>query len=171
MPEKKAGKAVAPMSRAKAFVSIFRKPIYVAVALAAAAAYYSLFYLVIKSSSGIFFPLVPVYVIYALIATSALVFAIGIHSAARAYRAYRKAYSGAACSVTGTAISVAGSLVASCGCDSPILFPFVMSLGFDSLQALAFVSTIAKYNLPIFLGLIAVNLFLIYYQLGIKAVR
>ncbi|MEM3212296.1 MAG: hypothetical protein QXR85_03235 [Candidatus Micrarchaeaceae archaeon] len=167
MPEKRAGKAVASMSRAKAFVSIFRKPVYVAVALAAAIVYYFVFYLLIKSSSGIFLITLPIYVVYILIATSALVFAIGISGIVRAYK---RAYSGAACSVTGTVIPVIGSLVASCGCESPILFPFVMSLGFTSLQALAFVSAIAKYNLPIFLVLIAINLFLIYYQLGIRAV-
>ncbi|MGC8676419.1 MAG: hypothetical protein ACP5T3_02810 [Candidatus Micrarchaeia archaeon] len=153
--------------RMAAFARILTKPAYAAVALAAATLYYLLFYFLIKGSTDVFFITLPMYLIYALVATGALAFTIGMAGAVHAYKRRRaSASSGIACSVTSTITPLIGGVVASCGCESPVVFPFIIGLGFSSLQALAFVSLLAKYNTYIVLAMIAINLFLIYYQLG-----
>ena len=149
-----------------AFAKILSRPAYAAVAVVAATLYYLVFYFLIKGSTDLFFITLPLYLVYALVATSALAFTVGMAGAVHAYKRRRaSASSGIACSVS-TITPIIGGVVASCGCESPAVFPFIMGMGFSSLQALAFVSLLARYNTYIVLAMIAINLFLIYYQLG-----
>ncbi|MGC8671694.1 MAG: hypothetical protein ACP5TJ_02270 [Candidatus Micrarchaeia archaeon] len=154
-------------SRLAIFVNIFKKPVYMSAAVVSALAYYFLFYISVKSSTDLFFITLPIYLLFSLVVSSALVFVVGIFGIVRAYK-YKKAFtsSGIACSLTGTIAPIISGIVAGCGCETTFIFPFIVSLGFSSIQAIAFVTLLTKYNVYIVLVMIAINLFLIYYQLG-----
>lgn len=140
---------------------IFKSPAYIATAIAGAAAYYFLFYLFAKLNAGLFLVTVPMYLIYLLVATGAITLTIGIYGVA----AYRRSSQIATCSVS-TLTPIVGGLVVSCGCGSALLTPFLLTLGFNALQAVAISTTLARYNSLLVTSLIIINLLLVYYQLG-----
>ncbi len=147
--------------RLKILADIFRSPVYIAIAAVGSVAYYFLFYFFTKLNAGLFLVTVPMYLIYLLIATGAATLAVGVYGIV----AYKRSSNVAACSVT-TLTPIVGGLVVSCGCGSAVLTPFLLTLGFNALQAVAISTTLARYNVLLVISLILINLLLLYYQLG-----
>ncbi len=153
------------VSRIAVLLDIFRKPGYWAIFLISGILYYFVFYLIAKANAGIFLVTVPMYLVLVLVASAALTLVVSIYGLFGAYRQMKKA----TCTISASAsalIPAIGGIAASCGCESGLLMPFLLSLGFDAVQAFSFSRALAAYNMLVFAILIAINLFLVYFQLG-----
>ncbi len=154
--------------RAKALKKVFSKPLYISIAIAAFIAYYLFYnYLIRLSSYGIFITTVPMYLVGLLIATSAILLSLSVFGIVESRRR-RKLLSKSA--IPSSAISVAmpsvGGLVASCGCETPILGSILYPLGLNFMVVGNVISFISRYNFALLGGFIMINLIMIFYQLG-----
>ena len=155
-------------SRAHILKRVFTKPAYIAIAVAAFIAY-NLFYnyLIKLSSYEIFITTVPMYMVDTLIATSAILLSLSVFGIMQSRRR-RKSISKSA--IPSSAISVAmpsvGGLVASCGCETPILGSILYPLGLNFIAVGNVISFISRYNFTLLGIFIAINIMLIFYQSG-----
>lgn len=150
-------------NRAKRLVAIVTKPIYLAVLIVAAIIYYYVFYYLITSSNyGLFLLTIPVYLLYALVITSALLLTIAVSSIHGGIK-YGRAITG---SVSGSIILLAGGTIASCACTVPIFVSLLYILGATVADVTLINFYISTYQLYILGALILANLALIYHYLG-----
>jgi len=75
-------------------------------------------------------------------------------------------YAGGAYSVI---VSLLGSLFVSCGCQAPLLATLLYFIGLNAVEASYLYSFFASYNAFILLAFIIINIFLIYYYLGMAS--
>ena len=143
--------------------AVIASPACVLVALLLAVAYYLLFFgTVTYENKGMFLATVPGYLIGTLIFTGAALLAVSAFEVLRSFRIASATSSGA----IGVLTSSCGSLIAGCGCYSPILSSALYAVGFGTIQVSEVISTLADYQAWIIVIFAAVNLALIYYQLG-----
>ncbi len=150
-------------SRAKRLVAIVTKPAYLAVLIVAAIIYYYVFYYLITSSNyGLFLLTVPIYVLYSLVLTSALLLTIAVSSIHGGIK-HGRAITG---SVSGSIILLAGGTIASCACTVPIFVSLLYVLGATVADVTLINFYISTYQLYILVVLILANITLIYNYLG-----
>ncbi|MGC9204764.1 MAG: hypothetical protein ACP5FN_00580 [Candidatus Micrarchaeia archaeon] len=136
---------------------------YIAETVVGAAIYY-LFYITVVGSQGIFlFITTPIYLIYLLIITSAILLTIATFVIRKSAKAIRSAYAGGAYSLLA---SVFGGLIASCGCEMPFFTAFLYLIGLNALEITGFISFVNSYKIYIVSAFIIANVFLSYYYLG-----
>ena len=137
---------------------ILSRPAYIALAAASALLYYSLFYFVILHSNlGVFIPVVPMYLVYAVAATSAALLCIAVYSAME-----RRSHSSGAAARAGTASAVAPvltSLVSSCSCSYSAIGVFLSYIGVGGAFGISVV--IGEYATYIIAALLVINLALV----------
>src|SRR5579872_6496239 len=123
--------------------------------------YYLLFFRLIATSNyGIISVTVPYYLTFLLVWTAALVFSFSILSLWRNRLLIRTARDGSK-GIIGSLTVILGGLSAGCSCQAPIIYSLLYFLGFNSILASSFVAILDKYQIPIFGGLVILNLFLI----------
>ena len=143
---------------------IFSDAKYLLLTLASSAAFFYLFrYMIAANNHGIFLVLLPIYVIYALVATSGILFSISIFTMSYSI-ASRKL--GAIGGLEGVIAPSIGGLVASCACTFPLLESVLLFLGVNTFDAIGIVSAIDSYQVWIISAMILINLGMIYYYLG-----
>lgn len=150
--------------RANAFSRIFSHPFYILLAIASSIAFYYLFHCLVTSSNyGIFIYTTSIYLIYALMATSGILFSISVFAVLHSI-ASRKAE--AASGIVSMLMPSLGGVIASCACTFPIIASFLLFIGVNTFEAAGIVSLIGAYQAWIMIAMIAVNLAIIYYYLG-----
>ncbi len=143
---------------------IFRHPAYIAIAaLSSVLLFYFFKYLIAANNHGIFLLLIPIYIVYALVATSGILLAISLFAIAHSVAARRL---GAAGGVSGILLPSLGGLIASCGCTFPLLESVLLFFGVNTFEAIGIVSVVNDYQVPILTAMILANLVMIYYYLG-----
>ncbi|MGI0100780.1 MAG: hypothetical protein ACREBH_03650 [Candidatus Micrarchaeaceae archaeon] len=137
------------------------KPKYVALNIAIAIVYYfAVSYLLKLQQEGVPITSVPLYLVYALIATSSITLTIAIYSAANTRRNEAKVSATSASVLT----TIGGGIFAGCGCQAAILFN-VIAFSAGTGEA-ASISIIASENAPyIFAAMIVINLLITAYYL------
>jgi hypothetical protein len=147
------------------FKQVYR-PKYIILNIAVAVIYYFiLVYLIRYQNYGILIITVPAWLIYALVATSSIVFTIGIYSAAKSFRKG----AGASASTFGTAITLFTGIIVGCGCSSPILYSIAI-FGLSIAEVSIVAAFIARYSIAIISAILAINIILIlYYSLKISS--
>lgn len=137
---------------------------YLLLALASSAAFFYLFrYLIASNNHGIFLVLMPIYIIYALVATSGILFSISVFTMLSSIASRRI---GAIGGIEGVIAPSIGGLVASCACTFPLLESVLLFLGVNTFDAIGIVSAIDGYQVWIISAMTLINLGLIYYYLG-----
>ncbi|MDE1874196.1 MAG: hypothetical protein KGI04_03710 [Candidatus Micrarchaeota archaeon] len=150
--------------RLDVFKRIFTSPFYILVAIVAIVAYYALFsYLIISSNKGIFLVTAPIYLVYALILSAAVLLATSVYAVSVSIRAR---YAGAEGSALSIITSSFGGLIIGCNCYAPIFASMLYAIGFGSLQVSSAISFLGVYQVWLVALLVAANLIFIYYQLG-----
>lgn len=148
------------MSLADSVINIYR-PKYIALNIAIAVVYYFFIeYMLSIQQRGITITAVPIWLIYALVATSSVTFTIAIYSITNTRRNKAKV------SATSTSVitTFIGGVLAGCSCQAAILFN-VLAILVGAGEATA-INTIVGENAPIiFLAMIILNLFVIGYYL------
>ena len=143
---------------------IFRHPAYIAIAAASSILFFYLFrYLIAINNHGIFLILIPIYIVYALVLTSGILFSISAFAIAHSIASSRLGEIGG---IEGILIPSLGGLVASCGCAFPLLESIFLFFGINAFEAVGIVSVINSYQIWILAAMILVNLATIYYYLG-----
>ncbi len=149
--------------RLKKLKTVLTRPTYLAVLAITAIIYYYIFYYIITSSNyGLFLLTIPVYLLYALVITSALLFTVAI-SSIHGHVKYARAISG---SVSGSIIVLAGGTVASCACTIPVFVSLLYIFGASVADVTLVNFYISTYQLYIMAALIIVNVALTYNYLG-----
>lgn len=143
---------------------IFSDAKYLLLTLASSAAFFYLFrYMIAANNHGIFLVLLPIYVIYALVATSGILFSISIFTMSYSISSRKL---GAIGGLEGVIAPSIGGLVASCACTFPLLESVLLFLGVNTFDAIGIVSAIDSYQVWIISAMILINLGMIYYYLG-----
>ncbi len=160
----KAKTATGPvMRRVNTAIRIFSHPLYLSIAVLSAIAFFYIFYYLISlSANGAFLILIPIYMIYALVITSGILFSISafaiIHSISKR--------AGAASGVASALLPAVGGFVVSCGCTFPLLASIFIFLGINTFEAVGIISLIGGYQAEIISAMILANLLMIIYYLG-----
>ena len=150
--------------RAHAFAVVFSRKLYIAIAAAGSLLFYYLFYyLVAAENYGAFILFIPVYLLYALVLTSGVLFAISVFTVANSIASRRLGVEG---SIVGVLMPSIGGMVASCACAFPIMTSVLLFFGVNTLEAAGIISIVNSYQSWIMLAMIAANLAMIYYYLG-----
>lgn len=143
---------------------ILSTPFSIALFIASGIGYYLLIdYIILASSKGLALVTAPLYMIYIVAITSALLLTVSVYSIRLSLRYELQGISEGTASVLTTFI---GSLISSCGCSAPILAVILYSIGVNAFgvsSALSFINS----NQYLLLGIVSlVNLLLIYYSVG-----
>ena len=137
---------------------------YLLLALASSAVFFYIFrYMIASNNHGIFLVLMPIYIIYALVATSGILFSISVFTMSFSITARKL---GAIGGIEGVIAPSIGGLVASCACTFPLLESVLLFLGVNTFDAIGIVSAIDGYQIWIISAMILINLGMIYYYLG-----
>lgn len=149
------------MDATKSIKSIY-KPKYILLNIAIAVAYYYLIsYLLSLQQRGIPITSVPIYLIYALVATSSVSLTIAIYSISNTRRNKAKVSATTASLIT----TFLGGILSGCSCQAAILFN-VLAISVGTGEA-SLVNTVVGENAPIIFGaMIIINLFVIGYYLN-----
>ncbi len=151
-------------NRLKALTGIFSKPLYAIIGILSSIGYFTLFYLMVKSSNyGIFLLTVPVYVIYVISVTSGILLSLSLFSIFKSLLSVRTGVAGGVLSVV---LPSVGSTVITCACSYPIIGTFLLFVGVNALELSAAISTLARYDTAAAFLIIAINVVAIYYYLG-----
>lgn len=143
---------------------VFTNPFYMLLTMVAFITYYEIFnYVILASNLGIFFVTIPIYMVYALILSGAVLIAISAHSIVSSVRAKYAGMEGGALSIITSSF---GSLIVGCSCYAPILSSILYAMGFGVLQVGDTIAFLGDNQLSFVLVFIAANLIFIYYQLG-----
>jgi hypothetical protein len=149
------------MDAAESFKKIYR-PKYIVLNIAIAVAYYYLIeYLLSIQQRGIPITSVPLYLIYALVATTSVSLTIAVYSISNTRRNEAKV------SATATSVITAfiGGIISGCSCQAAILFS-VLEVSVGAGEA-TLVNTVVGENAPLIFGaMIIINLFVIGYYLN-----
>ncbi len=140
---------------------LFVSPRYVIVAALAAAAYYFLFFYVVSYGMGIAFVTSPVYLVYALIASSAVLAALGAYELGGLLLV--PAGEAEALSVCTASF---GFAIAGCGCYAPLVSSLLYMMGLGAIQVSGVIALLGNYQAWLISLLIIINLAFIYYQTG-----
>ena len=150
--------------RISTFVTIFSRKRYVAIAAVGAAAFYYIFYyLVTTDNFGAFLLFIPIYLIYALVVSSGILFAISVFAVANSAASRRLGIEGG---IIGVLLPSVGGVVAGCACAFPLLASILLFIGVNTFEAAGVVSLVGGYQLWIDIAMILVNIAMIYYYLG-----
>ncbi len=150
--------------RISSAIAIFKKPAYTIIAISSAIAFFYLFrYLVSVNNDGLFLIFIPIYLIYALVATSGVLFSISIFTIAHSISMKR---SGAVGGIEGILLPSIGGLIVGCGCSFPLLESILLFFGVGVFQAVGIISILNGYQYAIIAAMIALNIIAIYYYLG-----
>lgn len=137
-------------------------PKYIALNIAAAIIYYFVLnYLISAQNHGAVIVVIPLSFFYLLAITASIAFTVAIYALFNT-RNNRARLSG---SVAGTATTLAGGIFAGCGCYTPILLSLT-AIGFTSSQVFALNNFISTNIVPLFILMIAINLFVTIYYLN-----
>jgi hypothetical protein len=149
----------------KALATIYRSPKYVVLTIAAAASYYYLFnYFVSLNNHGIIIYSEPVYLVYSLAITAALLLTITVYSLSLRMR--NRVQSSSSAGLLASISTVVGGCVTGCACQAPILYYLLYFFGMNAFEASGIVSTILAYDFYINVGLIVLNLLVAYRMLS-----
>ncbi len=143
---------------------MYSKPIAIILTVLFVFLYYFLFYNILEYSSGTGVILVttPIYLIYALVVTSAILLYISVYTIRLSvFNIVNNIPSGVS-----VVTAVAGGVIASCECQIPLLSVVLYSLGFNSLSVSNVLSFVGAYQTVIITLLFLLNLIFIYYSLG-----
>lgn len=123
---------------------------------------YDLFfhYMITTSDYGIFLVTVPLYLIYLLIVSAALLVTLGVYSASMIR--YRSTKRGVSSGFYGTFSVLVGGISAGCACQAPILYGVLYFVGLNSLEASSFVTIFSSHEKSILEILILLNILLIF---------
>ena len=144
--------------------TILTSPIYLALTLLGLLGYSEVFYyLILASNKGVFLVTVPIYLIYALTLSAALLLTTSIYAVSRSIHAKYAGAEGGALSIL---TSSAGSLVVGCSCYAPIISSALYAIGFGTIQVSGVISFLGVYQLWFVVAFVVLNLLFIYYQLG-----
>jgi hypothetical protein len=150
----------------KALAAIYRSPKYMVLTIAAAASYYYLFnYFVSLDNHGIVIYSEPVYLVYSLAITAALLLTITVYSVTLRLRNRVQSSSSSAGLLASTS-TVVGGCVTGCACQAPILYYLLYFFGMNAFEASGIVSTILAYDFDINVALIVLNLVVAYRMLS-----
>ncbi len=145
-------------------IRIFSHPLYISIAtLSAVAFFYIFYYLIASANNGIFLIFMPIYLIYALVITSGVLFAISAFAIVHSLASRR---TGAASGIASALLPAAGGFVVGCGCSFPILASVLLFLGINTFEAVGIVSIISSYQAWIITAMILANFAMIVYYLG-----
>ncbi len=151
-------------ARLRTFAAIFARKRYMAIAAAGALLFYYLFYYLVSAENyGAFILLMSPYLLYALVVTSGILFAISVFAVANSLASRRMGIEGG---IIGVLMPSIGGVVASCACTFPIIASVLLFFGVNTLEAAGIISLVNSYQLWIMLAMIAANLAIIYYYLG-----
>ncbi|MDE1823433.1 MAG: hypothetical protein KGI00_00430 [Candidatus Micrarchaeota archaeon] len=155
------------ITRAEMFWLIFKKPEYIIAAAIGMLLNYAVFaYLILYSNKGVFMVVAPLYLLYPVMATGGVMIAIAAYSIrVNAIRAASKASEG----FLGVALPAIVSMIASCVCSYPIFATILIVLGVNILTVSNIVHLVSVNQAQIIVAVLAVNLILIYYYLGVVA--
>ncbi len=143
---------------------ITRSPPLIALFIAGAILYYFLIeYVITISSQGIFLITMPLYLLYSVSVSSALLLTISAYSIllSRKY-GMMGLENGTASAVT----TLAGGLVTSCGCSAPILGTILYLLGANAIGVSGTITFVATNQEGLMAAVILANILLAYYSLG-----
>ncbi len=151
-------------SRLSIFRNIFTSYPYILIAILGSILYYFIFsYLISVSSNDVVVFTTPLYFIYFLVISAGILLAV---SAYVLRRSTGGAGLGASDSAASALTTITGGLVASCGCSAPALYSFFSLLGISAADAFGITYSISQFQIPALLLLTAINILLIYYNLG-----
>ena len=151
-------------SRIGVLKRIYTSYLYWLETVVAFVAYYA-FYMVLISRERLIFEAAPMYIIYLLIASSAVLLTIATYSIRRQFNVSKSAAAGG----WSVFASAAGTALISCGCESPIIAPMLYLIGLNALEVSSLISYIASYQTYLLSFLFLLNLLFIYYSLGSAA--
>jgi hypothetical protein len=136
------------------------RPRYIFVNFLSLIAYYFLIkYLIILQNKGMFFSLIPIYLIYILVITSSILFTISIYSIFNT----RNKKTNISASLAGTLTAVGGGIVSSCGCSTSLVLLGLTSLGVSATELFGINNIISSIAIPIFALMILINTIIIIY--------
>ena len=151
-------------SRLSIFRDIFTSYSYILIAILGSILYYFIFsYLISVSSNGVFVFTAPLYLIYLLVISAGVLLAVSAYVLRRSVGGTRL---GASDSAASAITAVIGGLVAGCGCSAPALYSLLSLLGISAADAFGITYAINQLQIPGLLILTAINILLIYYNLG-----
>ena len=150
--------------RLNVLFAILSHPLYFALtALSSYAFFYLFHYLVTLSNYGIFLYFLPIYLIYALMITSGILFSISTFAIVHAIASRRAEAAGEIISILMPSLS---GLVATCACTFPLLASVLIFLGINTFEAAGIISLINSNQTLLITAMLAINLIAIYYYLG-----
>ncbi len=151
-------------SRLLLLKDIARKPSLASLFVAGSILYYLFIrYIITISSQGVFLITMPLYLLYAVSISSALLLTVSAYSMRLSYA---HGLMGISDGTASAATTVVGSLVTSCGCSAPVLGTILYLLGANAIGvsgAIAFIATNQEWLMA---AVILANLLLAYYSLG-----
>ncbi|MDE1851550.1 MAG: hypothetical protein KGH69_02580 [Candidatus Micrarchaeota archaeon] len=155
------------ITRAQMLLTIFGRPAYIiAAAIGFLINYAVLAYLILYSNKGVFLILAPVYLLYPVLMTGGMMLAIAAYSfRVNTIRAASKASEG----FLGVVLPALVSMIASCACSYPIFATLLIALGVNILTVSNVVHVVSVNQSLIIALVLAANLFLIHYYLGVVA--
>ncbi len=151
----------------KVLKSIYASPYYVAFNAAADVLYYFFFRFVFSLSGTVLLLEIPNYMIYALALSASMLLTAGAYSVASALSGKGGISDGALSAAT----TAAGGVIASCGCQAPILGTLLYAVGFNAIAVSGVLAIVGTYQMLFFTVLIAINLLFLYYTLRRTASR
>jgi hypothetical protein len=140
----------------KKIISIY-KPRYILLNAIIAVLYYAVFQFLLHYGIAFAFTNVPLYLMYALVITSSVLFTVAIYSLVHNRKSKRL---GALNGGVGTAMPAVGSFIAGCGCHGLALLA-LFSAVISTSEAISVVDFLQAYQVPLFAMLIVLNLVLI----------
>ena len=144
--------------------TIYSKPVSIIVTAIFILMYYVLFENIISISAGNLVPILatPIYLIYALIVTSAILLFLSAYNLKISISNLRNSiYSGISVGST-----ILGGIIAGCECQVPLLSLIMYNLGLNSISVSTVISLAGEYEVVIIAILVLSNTFFIYYSLG-----
>jgi len=150
------------LDRAIVLKKVLSSPRYALAALAAAAAYYLLFLYVMDYGMGVPFVAVPMYLVFALIASSAVLVSLSAYELARRLLVVTAGEGGAISVCTASF----GCMIAGCGCYAPLVSSLLYTMGLGAIQVSGAIALLGDYQEWLIFLLIIINLGFIYYQSG-----
>ena len=144
--------------------SIYRKPVYITLNIAAAVIYYGVYdYILSIQTHGIAVDinLPPSYLVYLLVITSSVLLTIAVFSIRNSRNNQAKFSAG----ITGSFTAAFSGVLSGCGCTSPLLFSILAPLGLSS-QFVSFDIFFINYQIELFVAFILINIGLAAYYLN-----
>ncbi len=144
--------------------SMFNSPVYLAIAVSGSLFYFLIFYyLVTTSNYGVFLVLVPVYLVYIMVASAGILLALGVFSLSSALM---KPVSGVEEGAFSAILPTVGGLVATCSCSYSVLAALLAFFGINAFEISGIVSGISLYQIWLIVAVVLLNIVMLYYYSG-----